>query len=88
MDDILGSWVQTDAGSYELVSCPPGHSLVNSMNGDFNHNVQQCKPCLNGTEYIIRPNEDVCQRCPPGLLCFGDDRVVPVPEGSVWVQDG
>jgi hypothetical protein len=26
--------------------------------------LQQCKPCASGTEYIIDPNSDICEKCP------------------------
>jgi hypothetical protein len=52
-----------------LVSCPLGHQLVNSSlgnsNGPFSQENQYCKPCLRG-QYIIDPNNDVCQECPNG----------------------
>ena len=31
---------------------------------------------------------DLCQACPPGLVCHGDATLDPVVEGSTWVQDG
>jgi hypothetical protein len=66
----VGTWLAID-GIYVLQSCPAGFQLVNSTlgtsKGEFSNNLQQCKPCLPG-EYIINPNMDSCQKCPPGNL--------------------
>ena len=49
--------------------------------------LQECRACLQG-QYILRPNEDSCQTCPPGLTCRGDDVVVAKVAGSTWVRNG
>ena len=36
----------------------------------------------------MRPNQDECQTCPPGLRCKGDDTLEPVTINSTWVKDG
>ena len=57
----LGSW-QVINGIYRLVSCPPMHQLVNSINGVFNHDIQQCVACQND-QYILDSNNSAfsCQ---------------------------
>jgi len=86
-DPIPGTWVRStsgeDAGKYELLSCPPGHQKQTAS-----HDTQKCHPCLE-SQYIINPDEDSCEKCPPGLICRGDDVVMPVVENSTWVpEDG
>ncbi len=66
---VTGSeWVASD-GIFKLVSCPKGTELLNSTMGTsygtFAAAFQQCKPCGEG-KYIIDPNRDECQDCPPG----------------------
>ena len=39
--------------------------MQTQVNGFFNHDAQQCLRCLS-TEYILKPNIDDCQKCPPG----------------------
>ena len=69
-ESILGSWVVFDS-TYILINCPSGTSLLNSTvgtsRGTFSAQIQQCRPCPSDT-YIIDPNHDECQPCPPGLL--------------------
>ena len=64
---IPGTWVRSesgeDAGKYRLISCPAGFQTLNSS-----HDTQQCKPCLE-SQYIIQPDEDACEKCPPGESC-------------------
>ena len=77
LDSIIGRW-EVSGYVYKLVECPPGTQLLNSTSGTssgtFSADIQQCKPCLSGT-YIISPNSDQCQQCPPGwhqftLFCY------------------
>ena len=64
------TWLAVN-GVYLLVGCPPGFQLINSTSatsrGVFSSDLQQCKACSPG-QYIINPNTDECQRCPPGDL--------------------
>lgn len=46
---------------YRLVSCPPGPMRVTTVNGRFDPEIQECRPCISGTEYIIEPNGGTCQ---------------------------
>eukprot|EP00961_Rhodomonas_salina_P003389 46924-Rhodomonas_salina.1 len=82
---IVGEWTPDPDGRYELRSCPDGYSLVNTIPGTdtFNYEGQKCQQCLT-TQYIINPNEDECQRCPPGLICDGTRGVTPRLEGANW----
>jgi hypothetical protein len=58
-------------GMYILFSCPSGYQKINSTagtsNGEFSSISQQCKVCLP-EQYIVNPNTDSCQQCPPGAL--------------------
>ena len=64
----VGSWIDVD-GVYVLRSCPAGHQLINSTSGSsrgvFSNSLQECRACVAG-QYIIDPNHDQCQPCPPG----------------------
>ena len=68
----VGDWV-VRGGIYILVSCPPGHQLINSTSGTstgtFSNRDQQCRACLQG-EYIIDPDTNECNPCPPGRAGF------------------
>ena len=56
-------------GLYILISCPAGYQLINSTSGTskgiFSNALQECRACLPG-QYIINPDFDACQQCPPG----------------------
>lgn len=85
---MLGEWVKNDTDTlWRLLSCDPGYQLVNSLDGtgsgEFSHDSQHCSPCLL-SEYIVDPNTDVCQKCPPGLVCRDGVVVGPKVEGSTW----
>ena len=64
-----GSWAVM-RGEYVLTSCPAGYQLINSTAGTskgvFSSTLQQCRACLPG-QYIVNPNTDECQQCPPGI---------------------
>ena len=84
---IPGTWVLStsgeDAGKYRLIGCPAGYQTQNAS-----HDTAKCHRCLD-TQYIINPDKDACQRCPPGLICQGDNVVVPVVKNSTWApEDG
>ena len=55
-----------DAGKFRLIGRPAGYQTQNAS-----HDTQICRPCLE-TQYIIDPDEDQCEKCPPGLICQGD----------------
>ena len=57
----LGTW-EISNGTYILLSCPPGHQLVNSAHGIFSQDVQECLPC-KPSQYILNSNDShfVCQ---------------------------
>ena len=67
-----GTWI-TENWEYLLVSCPGGTQLINSTNGtsqgQFSHDLQQCKKCLPW-QYIINPNLDTCRNCTAGGRSF------------------
>ena len=74
-DRIAGNWTRQPLSSgdnhYTLTSCPPGTELQ-SEEEMGTPDLQQCKPCTLGTEYIIDPDRDVCEKCPIGsrsLFC-------------------
>ena len=80
-----GLW-QAVGGIYRLVSCPAGYELINSSagtsHGDFSSNMQQCKGCLSG-QYIINPDTDTCQECPPGGKHISEHLL----SVSLWVSE-
>jgi hypothetical protein len=82
----IGLW-EAQAGIFILVSCPPGHMLVNSVGGVFSQSAQTCSPCQR-TEYILDTNSSRfhCQPCPTGAVCNGESLTGTVP-GSVWWPD-
>lgn len=52
------------------------------------HDEGRCHKCLDN-QYIIDPDADKCEKCPPGLECRGDNVVIKVVPDSVWTpQDG
>ena len=61
-------------GVYTLINCPAGYQLINSTTqtsmGTFSYDQQQCRECLVG-QYIINPDIDSCQNCPPGQAWNG-----------------
>ncbi len=66
------TWLAVE-GVYYLISCPAGSQLVNSTSGTsrgtFSSDLQQCRACAPG-QYIVDPNTDECQQCPPGNIHF------------------
>ena len=82
----LGTWI-ISYGMYRLIGCPPGHQLVNMINGAFSHDAQNCLACPV-TSYIFDPNNDTysCQPCPVGASCDGNSLVGKV-NGSLWTAD-
>jgi hypothetical protein len=80
-----------EEGWYYLRDCPNGYSLINSTDGlsrgTFSHNLQRCHKCDVENEYILHPNHDECQRCPPGLYCHGDE-TYEVVVNSTWAWHG
>jgi hypothetical protein len=67
-------------GMYILVSCPSGYQKINSTagtsKGKFSSISQQCKVCLP-EQYIVNPDTDLCQQCPPGAPSIVD---VPISQ--------
>ena len=47
---------------------------------------QRCHKCSVDNQYIIDPDVDSCQKCPPGLVCQGDATVQRVVENSTWIR--
>ena len=82
---IPGTWERStsvdDAGRFRLTGCPPGFQTKTDS-----HDAQTCHPCLQ-TQYIINPNENACEKCPPGLICFGTDAYKKVVENSTWFAE-
>jgi hypothetical protein len=98
--ELVGEWVRRpypntnnvkttvnpDFGRFELESCPPGFSRKAIGNSKVSESeLQWCDRCRAGSNYILDPNMDNCQICPPGLICSaGDNVTVPVTAGSEW----
>ena len=80
---IQGNWTLQSSGHYQLESCSAGYELRTTEEGS--KDLQECFKCPSST-YILRPNVDSCQPCPPGLSCSGDASLMPTLQGSVWVQ--
>ena len=82
----LGTWIVANS-MYLLVACPPGHQLVNSINGAFSHDVQNCAVCATN-DYILNSSNAsyICQPCPVGASCDGNTLTGLIP-GSVWLAD-
>lgn len=86
-DLIVGNWHQPVAqGLFILHSCPDGFSK-RGLNRVLKESME-CQKCLDLLNYIIKPDIDDCQKCPPGLMCRGDQNVIPVVNGSEWVLEG
>ena len=91
---VVGCWGRSPANStygdyFNLTSCPAGYQRVSNNDSSVNLDQQTCKKCVpeEGT-YIIHPNFDLCQTCPPGLICYGNETVVPRVPGSLWTSEG
>jgi hypothetical protein len=69
-----------------LLGCPTGHTL-RSAAAAGSADLQECQPCMP-SQYILNPNTDSCQACPPGLKCDSTDKVTPVVANSTWVRNG
>jgi len=69
-----------------LTSCPAGYSARTTAKAG-SEDLQQCLACGSG-QYILSPDTDDCQACPPGLVCRGDDVVAPRQAGSTWARNG
>ena len=90
---LVGNWTPTALGFYQLVACPPGYSLRSAVKTG-SQKLQTCQKCLPGY-YVLDPNTDDCQMCPPGggpenlvvagAECSGSYAVV---SGSVWSLSG
>jgi hypothetical protein len=76
----------------KLVACPAGFSrkgkYARSVSLEVEFDKQECVRCLPLLEYILDPNNDVCQKCPPGLTCHGNSQVEPVVARSQWLIEG
>ena len=87
---LQGEW-RLDTDQYRLIHCPVGTQLINSSDGtskgSYSHDRQQCKLCLEN-QYILNPDTDLCQMCPPGLSCDGSDAVIAYLNESSWVKNG
>lgn len=60
-----------------------GYETINGT-----HDEARCHKCLDN-QYIIDPDLWQCEKCPPGLICRGDDVVIKVVANSTWLpEDG
>ena len=84
----VGVWA-VSGGIYRLLSCPPGHALVNSAapGGPFDQSLQQCSAC-SAHRYVLDSSlaNMTCQQCPLGAFCDGSMLTSLVP-GAVWTAD-
>ena len=85
---IVGAWIlDSSTGQYQLTSCPAGYEMQTASETG-SADLQQCFPCASPSTYILNPDVDACQPCPPGLTCSGDATLAPKTVGSVWVEQG
>ena len=85
---IVGDWVaEGEQGQYILKSCPDGYEMITTDEAE-SADLQECSKCPRKLTYILRPNEDACQECPPGLHCSGDSKLNPVTVNATWVFNG
>jgi hypothetical protein len=85
---IVGQWlINSETGQYELASCPAGYELQTTQETG-SPDLQQCLKCQPPSQYIVQPDLDSCQACPPGLTCHGDATLDPVVLGSKWAIFG
>ena len=67
---VVGSWVRDSNTSHFLVaSCLSGYELLSTKETGCKE-LQECKKCGKESEYILSPDRDECQACPPGLDGF------------------
>ena len=67
----LGTWRVSD-GLYTLVACPAGYQMINTIDGIFSNQAQQCSLCGPGYYIINSSNANYsCQPCPEFLVCDG-----------------
>ena len=84
---IVGDWIlDSSTGQYELTSCPAGFEMKTTDEGSID--LQECFKCPSPSTYILQPDVDTCQPCPPGLVCAGDATFTAVIAGSDWVEQG
>ena len=75
------------SGQYVLTSCPTGYEMRTTAERG-SPDLQECFKCPSPSTYILRPDQDECQTCPPGLRCSGDDTLEPVTTNSTWEKNG
>ena len=90
MHPSLANRPELNVWQYQILSCPAGHSLINSTDGTsygtFSHDKQSCDPCQR-SEYIVSQREK-CQTCPSGATCNGSSGELTGNEGSIWRREG
>ena len=82
----LGRW-EISSGMYRLVGCPAGYRMVNSVDGVFSYQIQQCLRCgLN--EYVLNSSNPTydCQTCPQFLICDGANVSSRYPAAQVSID--
>ena len=84
----VGTWAVV-GGVYHLMSCPIGHSLINSATpgGPFDQSLQQCHAC-DADQYILDSSlaNISCETCPVGASCNGSG-LTSLVHGAVWTAD-
>ena len=82
----IGTWT-VSGGMYRLEACPPGHQLINSIDGVFSHDVQTCQACP-ASDYILSTtlSNISCEHCPVGAVCDGNS-LQSLVDGAEWVAD-
>ena len=84
---IAGNWtLDASSGAVVLLSCPPGHTLRSRVTAG-SEDLQECQAC-QASQYILNPDADACQTCPPGLKCDSTHVVTPAIANSTWARNG
>ena len=84
---IVGEWLQEkEQAKYLLNSCPRGFSKKGV--DKVLEELMVCTECNRVLHFILDPNLHDCQRCPPGLICHGNEVTSPVVAGSEWSIQG
>ena len=83
-NDVVGEWLLDASKRYLVAACPAGYSK-RTAEEQGSDDLQECFKC-DTAKYILRPDLDDCQDCPPGLTCTGNAIVESKIQGSDWAE--
>jgi len=92
--DKNSTWeIDQEFGIMRLTACPAAHQLVSGLDKEFSPIVQECRPCLPVSEYIVDQQFE-CRKCPVGaecengkLLVTGSSRWEPSEDGYLRLEE-